>query len=30
VTGSAKYIFSILVDRLVCTAGPSTTALSDI
>jgi hypothetical protein len=30
VTGSIKCIFSVLVDRLGCTAGPSVTALSDI
>jgi hypothetical protein len=30
VTGSVKCIFSVLADRLGCTAGPSATALSDI
>jgi hypothetical protein len=30
VTGSVKYIFSVLADRLGCTIGPSATTLSDI
>jgi hypothetical protein len=30
VTGSVKFIFSVLVDHPGCTAGPSVTALSDI
>ena len=30
VTGSVKFMFSVLVDRLGCTTGPSTTTLSDI
>jgi hypothetical protein len=30
VTGSIKFIFSVLVDRPGCTTGPSTIALSDI
>jgi hypothetical protein len=30
VTGSVKFIFSVLADRPGSTAGPSTTSLSDI
>ena len=30
VTGSVKFIFSVLADRPGCKAGPSVTALSDI